>query len=856
MDLKEWSKKFNHLCLLIFIFSISVKIVNAQMYGLEFQGYDFTLDKRTELDLTPDNLFKFQDEFEISFYYKPIKKKQNIKVGLFGYIFRIVGNNNENIDLLSAPTPQVGLNLVLGKSDKITPIKYSFESNSEWTNIRIKFLLKEDKLVFYTLDTSYVEQNIGFEKGESFKIIFGANDYKQFKSSDVPSMAIKDIMIYENNKIKHHWPLDEWDGFTAKDRIKGKNAKVINPSWLALIHQYWQKIYEEDFKGVIAEAADIEKGNIFMVGKDQLTVYSAQNNSVNRIKYKIEPLFFDKNYRAIFNTTDKNIYCYIIDELPFYSLNTNTGEWNDTGTPVAFQTKYRHHNSFYRLTDNSIYTFGGYGSHRYNNEIYKFDLSSSIRKKIPANNSVFQPRYLSGSGELNDTIYILGGYGSESGNQLINPHSYFNLIAYSFQTGKLFEKFQIPVLFDDMVVGNGMWINSKTREYYALIFSKVKFENQLQLIKGSVDTPEVEMVGDKIPFKFFDARTFVNLYYMPLKDKLYAYISFTTDSTTKVTIYSLNNPPNKSLTDTLTQNEKKWSILFDIAPILLVTIILFFIIKNRKKLRIALKNKAFSDFFKDTNIQKSQNQIESVKNGNHYNLIFFGGFQVFNKNSKDITNKFSPILKELFLLILLNTFKNDKGISSEKIIEILWSDKSETSARNNRSVYISKLKGLIKEIGNCDITKETGYWKINFSDTEVKCDYLEFLKITSSRKNLNKQMVNRLIEITQKGAFLFNLQHDWLDEFKGIVSDRIIDTLVEFGQSVDVKTDADFIIHLADSIFTFDVVNEEAMILKCKAQYCEGKHSLAKATYEKFSKEYFTMYGENYDRAFHYIIKS
>ena len=41
-----------------------------------------------------------------------------------------------------------------------------------------------------------------------------------------------------------------------------------------------------------------------------------------------------------------------------------------------------------------------------------------------------------------------------------------------------------------------------------------------------------------------------------------------------------------------------------------------------------------------------------------YDFLLFGGFQVFDKESKDITNKFSPLLKELFLLIWLHTLKN------------------------------------------------------------------------------------------------------------------------------------------------------------------------------------------------------
>jgi two-component SAPR family response regulator len=246
--------------------------------------------------------------------------------------------------------------------------------------------------------------------------------------------------------------------------------------------------------------------------------------------------------------------------------------------------------------------------------------------------------------------------------------------------------------------------------------------------------------------------------------------------------------------------------------------------------------------------------IESQPKNPEYQLIFFGGFQVYNKNIEDITGKFSPLLKELFLLIWLHTFKNDKGISSEKITEILWYDKSEKSARNNRAVNIAKLRTILNEIGNCELTKKTGYWKIICNNQNEKSDYNDFLKITRTNSNLSKQKINRLIEVSRKGAFLLNVNYEWLDDFKACVSDRIIDTLVTFTETCDIKKDDDFLIHLADCIFTFDKVNEEAMIFKCKAQYKMGKHSLAQQTYGKFIKEYQHLYDQEYEIPFANIL--
>jgi hypothetical protein len=102
---------------------------------------------------------------------------------------------------------------------------------------------------------------------------------------------------------------------------------------------------------------------------------------------------------------------------------------------------------------------------------------------------------------------------------------------------------------------------------------------------------------------------------------------------------------------------------------------------------------------------------------------------------------------------------------------------------------------------------------------------------------------------------LLNVHYDWLDEFKATVSDTIVDVLIEFGKSCDIKQDAEFIIHLADSVFNFDLVNEDAMVLKCRAEYCLGKHSLAKATYEKFFKEYLLMYNQEYEQSYPKILE-
>jgi two-component SAPR family response regulator len=500
---------------------------------------------------------------------------------------------------------------------------------------------------------------------------------------------------------------------------------------------------------------------------------------------------------------------------------------------------------------------GGYGMHTYHNDIRRLDLTKNEWQDLTTDKDIFFPRYLAGIGSLNDTIYLLGGYGSNTGSQLVKPHSFFDLIGYSIKERKLFKKFEIARLYDDMSVGSKIWINNKNRDYYALIFEKNKFEGALQLIKGNIDNPNVEMVGDKIPFKFVDVKSFEGLFYLPTQNKLFAYTMFVKDSlTTQVSIYSIDNPPNKSNTElsNVKPGKKLLFLYFGIAFVIFSGLLFWYIIRKRKSKRVS-QNEIEPDMSgRDKGSEKSAPEETGEKPD--YQLVLFGGFQVFSNINEDITNKFSPLLKELFLLILLYTHKNNKGITSDQISEYLWFGKSTSSARNNRAVNIVKLKAILGEMGAVELTKKTGYWKIIFNSDLVKSDYHDFLEISGSTSNLTKTNIFRLLEITKKGGFLINSNYEWLDDFKSDISDKIIETLLACAEKCKLETDSEFIIQLADCIFNFDKVNEEAMVLKCKAEFFLGNHSIAKMTYEKFVKEYQKLYDEEFKISFNELIKS
>jgi len=235
-------------------------------------------------------------------------------------------------------------------------------------------------------------------------------------------------------------------------------------------------------------------------------------------------------------------------------------------------------------------------------------------------------------------------------------------------------------------------------------------------------------------------------------------------------------------------------------------------------------------------------------------IVLFGGFQVIDREGNDITGSFTQLLKTLFLFIMLNSLRHNKGVSSQLISETFWFDKSVESARNNRAVNIVKLKSLLDKVGTATISKDTGYWKFEYDPKTMEIDYDKYLSLVKGDSKLSKDDICQLLKIVDRGQFLVNTDADWLDVYKSEVSNDIIDTLADYIEGSE--NEPDFVLHLTNCMFTFDMASEEAMILQCRTLFKLGKHSLAKKSYARFIKEYKNLYDEDYNRTFQSIVEA
>ena len=131
-----------------------------------------------------------------------------------------------------------------------------------------------------------------------------------------------------------------------------------------------------------------------------------------------------------------------------------------------------------------------------------------------------------------------------------------------------------------------------------------------------------------------------------------------------------------------------------------------------------------------------------------------GGLQIFDSNGNDITQKFTPVIRQMFLFILLNFIQNGKGITSERLDETFWSGMDKDSASNNRNVNIRKLRLLLKEIGDITLKNEKSYWLLDIG-SEVFIDYAMIISLLLEDKqehltNYRSKFLSNIISITIK----------------------------------------------------------------------------------------------------------
>ena len=253
-----------------------------------------------------------------------------------------------------------------------------------------------------------------------------------------------------------------------------------------------------------------------------------------------------------------------------------------------------------------------------------------------------------------------------------------------------------------------------------------------------------------------------------------------------------------------------------------------------------------TSYYLKKNKPKNQPQAAEVQTKLLTNCIqLFGEFKAIDKDRNEITELFTPKVKELFLFVLINTLKSNIGASVQEINETLWFGIPADKVANNRSVTLNKLRKILLQFDGIEVVSTGGYLQAKMRNP-FYCDFASAFRLCQIPEGLTKPQLISFFEMVKRGRFLKGTHWHWLDEIRGYTGNQVIDILLNLATIYQKEMNLTGIEKIAQRILDYDDLNEEAIYLQVWALQKANNPNLAKFSFNSFIKKYEANMGEPY----------
>lgn len=814
-------------------------------YGLSFHSYEVSPDDRTSLVIPADTArgIRFSKYLGLKFDIRIDTSRE-----CFGYICRVIVDERYPVDIfLSNPSrglPYIGVTTASGELKSL-----GIETRqvlSRWHTVTLSLSADDNRL---DIDVNGVKTSLeaGPCRNHSAVILFGRNTHGRFISSDVAPMVLRDLSVslHPDGEPDWQWQLLSDKNTARKGSGDAIDIKVENPDWTAERHSRWRKIKEFSFGSKVFPVLDNRRARILLAAADRVVAFTPADGTARVYPYA-EDMRFDLITNDFTVLPDGTLlYCDFESETPAVSaFDFEQQRWEH---PVARTThsKYLHHTTFFNEADSSVVQLFGYGFHRYLNECVTWQSGAATLRRFEVGE--IPPRYLSAAGVADTTVYIFGGKGNPSGMQELGTTLYKDLYRISlndYSVAKLWERSD----FGNEVAASNLVVDARDTSFTALFYSPNDYKSQLQMRRVSIADGTQTPLGNAIPYNFIDVESDASLLYDAEAQVFYAVVAGRADEGAghSVSIYAIHAPvAGCSPAADGERSHNRWWMW--IIPLLLASAAAAAALLGGRYARTSRSGRA--GLF--------GNAAAGSDDDNKTGIRMVGGFRITDASGEDITANFTPIMRQLLVLLILNSDRHShKGISNTELKESLWADKSEESYYNNRGVNLRKIRLWLEKTGNLIIVSEGGYWSVA-GDTSL-CDYLRHYPLLHSLdpQTAEADDIEALLAVARCGTLLPDMQFEWLDRFKAEYSDRMITLLTRILESRQSVLTPQMRINLADAVLTFDSLDETAIRTKCSALIELKRYSVARNVFAVFTREYERLMGETYSREFNTFIKA
>ncbi len=820
----------------------SAPVDSTLLYGLTFRAHTSEKEARTSLHLTPEKSLYIENPFSLEFDIR-LRREQEC----FGFIFRLINETEKySIDLIGDLLSEQRFSLIADEKTlmQVDSCDLPGFCEGQWLHIRLDMNDPEDLL---TLHAGELQRKIPYKikSGAKYDLYFGGNNRPGYFTSEVPPMTIRDVRISENGKPLRHWPLGRHTGGITLDRIADREAVAVNSVWEMDQHVFWRKISDFIVPGRYPQTAfDETEGRIFVAKDNRLYTFLTDRDSLICTKVRQGRPYNNMANCMAYAPGRKRLLSYCLENGAIAHYDFRSEQWDNRDSTPTPLPRFWHHNRC-MLPNGDMVVFGGYGFHHYQSLLQTLPADSTGWRPAADLSATVSPRYLSAATATADgQMLVFGGYGSLSGIQLEAPANRYDLYRIDPRRNHCEKIRDISPADGCYTCSNAMVYDSIRKVCYALTYDNRKSSTWIKLREIPLDPSKpVRILGDSIPYFFNDIESYCDLYLDRNHSRLLALTSHVNregDGFSEINLYALAFPPvsTEEIAVPIRGGESGWPLRLMWAGILIAAI-------AATTYRLRKRSRKHTAPIPAPSPAPEPNETYSLEKKPR-SIWLLGGFQVIDAEGNDITGNFTQTLKHIFLLILLETFKTGKGISSRKLNELLWFDKDEESARNNRNVNIRKLRLLLDKVGGVRISNDNSYWHLEITDGDFFCDYVSILSLIRElgpSENPDPGKWKRLLGLLSGGTLLTNTQIEWADGYKSDFSSLVIETLMEMSRKPEISGDMKQLLRIADIIMIHDSIDEDAIQLKCHALFHMGKKGLAKQAYDNFCSEYERLLG-------------
>lgn len=825
-------------------------------YGLYFKSHAIPAVERSTLYLDDNQPFSVKNDFTISFQiyiraneadYGSILHLKTDKDQLIRFSF-VAGEQNH--------APALMLN------DEIIIIDKPIELE-KWISVSLN-LRQKDNVIEITYDKKKISSTFHLQETNNVTITFGQMLGYQ---ADVAPFNLRNIKIKQDSKLTREWKLWKHNDNICYDEKEGAIARAIQPLWLIDNHIEWKPISKITTSNKVGIVFDARCALFYVVSSQSVKVLDEDGTLKKEIAIRGGYPAVEYPNHLLYDTLSNTLVSYSLTENITSRFSLTSGTWSNEKQNTKEAYNYNHAKTF-NPADSSFYFFGGYGFYKYRNDLFRLKSGDEKVEQIKYDSPLY-PRYSAAMAVVGDELYIFGGKGNKYGKQELSTHYYCGLYAINLKSKQSRTIWEKKDDNRETIMASSMYFEPSDSSFYAISTDKGGTLWKISM-KSPTYTEVSKPINNKLDYQDCD----FNLYFSPTHRKLFlVWDKILNNRTHDVNIYAINMPLVNEVDIRQSADEassgKWWYLLYIIGSLIILAYVSWLFYRRGKcqtTESLATKEEAPKPLIASTNISEHQekviptlleqeNESKPEEIVNYYNrssssISLLGCFNVRDKKGNDITTNFTPRLKHLLILLILYTEKNANGILTSKTTGILWPDKEETAARNNRNVNLRKLRLLLESIGDVEIVTENNFMYIKWGEN-VFCDYREVLaRIQQFKEKENDELLNRILELLLYGPLLPNTILDWLDDFKETYSSYSIDLLKDLFEIEKQRHHQDMILRLADIMFLHDPLNEEALAAKCAVFSAQGKKGIARNLYDRFCKEYRDSMGEDYKTAF------